>query len=142
MQPEPNITQVSEAVLTKLRAASVAAANKAYCPYSHFPVGAAVLTAAGEIFSGCNVENASFGLTICAERNAIFQAVAGGSQQIAAVVIYTPTSSPTAPCGACRQVINEFGPNAEIYCFCKGEKVLRISMPELLKHAFGPHNLG
>ena len=142
MQPEPNIPQISKAVLTKLRAASVEAAKKAYCPYSHFPVGAAVLTAEGGIFSGCNVENASFGLTICAERNAIFQAVACGSQQIKALVIYTPTSSPTAPCGACRQVINEFGPQAEIYCFCNGQKKLRVSMPELLKHAFGPHNLG
>jgi len=141
MQPEPKITQVSKAVLTMLRAASMEAAKKAYCRYSHFPVGAAVLTAEGRIFSGCNVENASFGLTICAERNAIFQAVADGSQQITAVVIYTPTSSPTAPCGACRQVINEFGPNAEIYCFCNGQKELRISMSELLKHAFGPHNL-
>jgi len=141
MQPEPNIPPVSEAVLTKLRAASMAAAKKAYCPYSHFPVGAAVLTAEGGIFSGCNVENASFGLTICAERNAIFQAVAGGSQQITAMVIYTPTANPTAPCGACRQVINEFGPNAEIYSFCSGKKELCLSMPELLKHAFGPHNL-
>jgi cytidine deaminase len=141
MQSEPNTPLVSEAVLTKLRAAAMVAAKKAYCRYSHFPVGAAVLTAEGGIFSGCNVENASFGLTICAERNAIFQAVAGGSQQITAVVIYTPTANPTAPCGACRQVINEFGPNAEIYSFCRGKKELRISMPELLKHAFGPHNL-
>jgi cytidine deaminase len=141
MQSEPNTTLVSEAVLTKLRATSIEAAKRAYCPYSHFPVGAAVLTAEGGIFSGCNVENASFGLTICAERNAIFQAVACGSQQITAVVIYTPTASPGAPCGACRQVINEFGPKAEIYCFCDGMKELHVSMSELLKHAFGPHNL-
>jgi cytidine deaminase len=141
MQSKPNTVEVSEAVLTKLRAASIEAAKRAYCPYSHFPVGAAVLTAEGGIFPGCNVENASFGLTICAERNAIFQAVACGSQQITAVVIYTPTASPTAPCGACRQVINEFDPKAGIYCFCKGKEELRISMPELLKHAFGPHNL-
>jgi cytidine deaminase len=141
MRSKPNNVEISEAVLTKLRVASMEAAKRAYCPYSHFPVGAAVLTADGGIFSGCNVENASFGLTICAERNAIFQAVAGGSQQIMAVVIYTPTLSLTAPCGACRQVINEFGPDAEIYSFCNGQKELRISMPELLKHAFGPRNL-
>ncbi len=140
-QSKPHTIQVSAAVLTKLRAAAMEAAKKAYCRYSHFPVGAAVLTADGEIFAGCNVENASFGLTICAERSAIFQAVVSGSQQITAVVIYTPTANPTAPCGACRQVINEFGPDAEIYSFCKGKKKLHISMPELLKHAFGPHNL-
>ena len=113
----------------------------AYAPYSNFHVGAAIQLSDGRVFTGCNVENASYGLTICAERNAIFQAVAGGSQQITAVVIYTPTANPTAPCGACRQVINEFGPNAEIYSFCSGKKELCISMPELLKHAFGPHNL-
>jgi cytidine deaminase len=141
MQTKPDIKLVSEAVLTELRVASIEAAKRAYCPYSRFPVGAAVLTTAGRIFSGCNVENASYGLTICAERNAIFHAVTCGSPQIAAVTIYTPTSSPSAPCGACRQVINEFGPQAEVYSFCKGKKELRVSMTELLKHAFGPHNL-
>jgi cytidine deaminase len=141
MQTTPSANPVSEAVLKQLREASIEAAKKAYCPYSHFPVGAAVLAAEGGIFSGCNVENASFGLTSCAERNAIFQAVAGGSQRIVAVAIYTPTPAPTAPCGACRQVINEFGPQAEVYSFCNGTEELRISMTKLLKHAFGPHNL-
>jgi len=141
MQTSANIKQISESVLAELRIASIEAAKRAYSPYSRFPVGAAVLTTAGRIFSGCNVENASYGLTICAERNAIFHAVASGSQQIAAVMIYTPTLSPSAPCGACRQVINEFGSNAEIYSFCNGKEELRVSMTELLKHAFGPHNL-
>lgn len=141
MKPKQNIPRVSAAVLKKLRAASIEAAKKAYCPYSHFPVGCAVLTADGGIFSGCNVENASFGLTICAERNAIAQAVVRGAKRITAVMIYTPTPSPTAPCGACRQVINEFGPLAGIYSFCDGQNELRVSMTELLNHAFGPHNL-
>ena len=98
------------------------AAAHAYCPYSHFRVGAAVLTDRGEIFAGCNVENASYGLTICAERNAVFQAVAqaDGPLVIRAVVVYTPTAEPTAPCGACRQVINEFGPDAEVLSICDG----------------------
>jgi len=117
------------------------AARRAYCPYSHFPVGAAILTTDGKIYSGCNVENASYGLTICAERNAIFQAVASGSKQIAAVMVYTPTANPSAPCGACRQVINEFGAAAEIICICDGGGELRVSTKELLKHAFGPQNL-
>ncbi|MGD1087428.1 MAG: cytidine deaminase, partial [Verrucomicrobiota bacterium] len=91
MPTAPNTRLVSEAFLKKLRAASIKASKRAYCPYSHFPVGAAVLTTEGRIFSGCNVENASYGLTICAERNAIFHAVSCGSQLIVAVAIYTPT---------------------------------------------------
>lgn len=132
---------ISKTVIAKLRTAATEAARRAYCPYSRFPVGAAILTTDGKIYSGCNVENASYGLTICAERNAIFQAVANGSKQIAAVVVYTPTAIPSAPCGACRQVINEFGAGAEIYCVCEGAGELHVSMKELLKYAFGPQNL-
>src|SRR5205814_4528120 len=100
--------ELTEAVDSELAAAARRAAGHAYCPYSRFPVGAAVLTDRGEIFTGCNVENASYGLTICAERNAVFQAVTHGQGRlvIQAVVVYTPTPQPTAPCGACRQVIN------------------------------------
>src|SRR6185312_6764581 len=94
------------------------AIERAYCPYSTFRVGAAVLTQGGDVFAGCNVENASYGLTICAERIAVFQAVAGGHTVVRAVAIYTPTQSPTAPCGACRQVLNEFGPRALVLCLC------------------------
>jgi cytidine deaminase len=141
MQAKQNTKMISKAVLTELRTAAIEAAKRAYCPYSRFPVGAAVLTSEGRIFSGCNVENASYGLTICAERIAIFHAVASSSKKIAAVMIYTATPNPTAPCGACRQVINEFGPHAEIYSFCDGKKELRGSTAELLKYAFGPHNL-
>ena len=124
-----------------MRTAAIEAAKRAYCPYSRFSVGAAVLTSEGRIYSGCNVENASYGLTICAERNAIFQAVACNSRKIVAVMIYTSTPSPTAPCGACRQVINEFGPKAAVYCVCDGKEELCIPVTELLKHAFGPQNL-
>ena len=131
-----------ESTLAALIAAAKAASARAYCPYSKFPVGAAVLTGSGETFSGCNVENASYGLTICAERNAIFQAVARGETSIAAVVVYTPTAIPSAPCGACRQVINEFGPDVEIICVCDGPEVLRTTLGHLLPDAFGPRNLG
>ena len=106
--------------------------------------GAAVLTAAGEIFSGCNVENASYGLTICAERNAVFQAVCRGTRAAfdpRAVVVYTPTAAPTAPCGACRQVINEFGADAKVISVCDGPGVIESSIEILLPLAFGPANL-
>lgn len=118
-----------------------AASARAYCPYSRFPVGAALLTSDARIFVGCNVENASYGLTICAERNAVFQAVAAGARRIAAIVIYTPTPTPSAPCGACRQVLNEFGPDALVVSVCDGPEVLESHVAELLPHAFGPRNL-
>ncbi len=135
---------VSESLRIDLAEAAREAAARAYCPYSRFRVGAAVLAEGGPVFAGCNVENASYGLTICAERNAVFQAVArlGGQLVIRAVVIYTPTPEPTAPCGACRQVINEFGPDAEIRCICDGPRDLRFRLGELLPAAFGPGNLG
>src|SRR3954471_20685817 len=103
----------SEIDFNNLAAAARAASEQAYCPYSNFRVGAAVLTEDGAVFSGCNIENASYGLTICAERTAVFHAAAKGHRAIVAVAVYTPTTFPTAPCGACRQVINEFGPDAE-----------------------------
>lgn len=119
----------------------MAAAQNAYCPYSRFPVGAAVLTGDGQIFSGCNVENASYGLTICAERNAIFQAVAAGRTKIRAVVVLTQTSDPTPPCGACRQVIGEFAPEAEVVCFGTRRQPARYTLSQLLPKAFGPQHL-
>ncbi len=129
--------------IAKLTTQARGAAAKAYCPYSKFHVGAAILTDDGLIFAGCNVENASYGLTICAERNAIFHAVTASSERlvIKAVVVYTPTSIPTAPCGACRQVINEFGPGAQIFCVCDGPDTIRTTLGALLPEAFGPHNL-
>ena len=131
----------ADPIVIKMRDAALLASKRAYCPYSEFSVGAAVLTVDGEIYSGCNVENASYGLTICAERNAIFQAVSGGHRNIRAVVVVTPTESPTPPCGACRQVINEFGPDADVFVFSEGKKIMSVNMKELLPKAFGPRNL-
>ena len=132
---------VSNTDLDRLAAAARDASRRAYCPYSKFRVGAAVLTADGDIFAGCNVENASYGLTICAERNAVFQAVAHGRTRLVAVAVYTPTPTPTAPCGACRQVLNEFGPDALILSLCDGPDLLRAPLSSLLPNAFGPQNL-
>lgn len=118
-----------------------AISEKAYCPYSKFRVGAVVLTDNGQMYEGCNVENASYGLTICAERNAIFQMVAQSKQKIVAVVIYTPTPKPAAPCGACRQVMNEFGSEVLVMSVCDGSDVLKKKLSELLPDAFGPTNI-
>lgn len=120
----------------ELVAAARDASTRAYCPYSHFAVGAAVRVADGRVFTGCNVENASYGLTVCAERNAIFAAAAAGGRDIAALVVYTPTDSPVAPCGACRQVLHEFGANAEVVCACNSPHRLTFQSSELLPHGF------
>lgn len=128
--------------LERLVELAKAASKKAYCPYSKFNVGAVVVTESGEEFMGCNVENASYGLTICAERNAVFQMVANSQQRIKLVVIYTATETPAAPCGACRQVINEFGPLARVVSACDGEQRLDTTLNKLLPASFGPNNLG
>ena len=93
----------------ELLTAATAARLAAYAPYSHFQVGAALLAKDGRIFTGCNVENLSYGLTICAERNAIFSAVAAGVREFEAIAIVADTREPVSPCGACRQVMAEFG---------------------------------
>ena len=92
-----------------LISAAISARLEAYAPYSGFQVGAALLAKDGRIFTGCNVENLSYGLTICAERNAIFAAVAAGVRVFEAIAIVADTREPVSPCGACRQVMAEFG---------------------------------
>ena len=87
---------------------AIEASKNAYCPYSKFSVGACVLTKNDKIFTGCNFENSSFGLTICAERNAVGSAIVDGENEIKAVAIYSPNMDNCYPCGACRQVLNEF----------------------------------
>ena len=120
--------------------------KNAYCAYSEFRVGAAVLSDDGRIFAGCNVENASYGLTSCAERNAIFQAVAAGAitaqRKLKAVVIVTPAPKITPPCGACRQVIYEFCEEADADIFIFGENNAgSFKLSALLPEAFGPKDL-
>lgn len=133
--------KIPPAMRRRLEKAARAAAKASYSPYSKFPVGAAVLTTAGKIFTGCNVENASFGLCNCAERTAIFTAVAAGQRQLKAVAVYTPTRVPSSPCGACRQVINEFGPTALIVSVCDSDARIETTLDQLLPAAFGPGNL-
>lgn len=87
---------------------AIAASKQAHVPYSHFHVGAALLTTGGKIYRGCNIENASYGLTNCAERTAIFKAVSEGDKQFSAIAVVGDTDGPISPCGACRQVLAEF----------------------------------
>jgi cytidine deaminase len=114
-----------------------AAMKHAYAPYSHFRVGAAVLLRDGRVFAGCNVENASYGLTVCAERNAIFAAVAASAKkpEVVAVAVCNDRGAPCAPCGACRQVIAEFGPAALVW-YRGADGMVGRTMPELLLDGF------
>src|ERR1700753_2899994 len=108
---------ISAAVQKKLQRAAQAVMKRAHAPYSNFHVGSAILLTNGKIFSGCNVENASYGMTNCAERTAIFSAVAalGPKIEIRAVAVANDHGVACSPCGACRQVIYEFGPNATVF---------------------------
>lgn len=116
--------------------------NKAYAPYSNFHVGAAALTTEGQIVNGCNVENASYGLTVCAERNCIAQGVIQGQRKFTELVVYTEEDVLTPPCGACRQVIVEFmAQNAKVYAVNHAGQVKLWSVAELLPDAFTPENL-
>ena len=137
---------IEPALLQTLRETAKKTASYAYYPYSKYRVGATILTSEGKIYSGCNVENASYGLANCAERTAIFSAVAAGglnrSTLLRAVVVYTPTQEVATPCGACRQVINEFSDGSTlIHSFCESSDTLSLILKELLPHSFGPHNL-
>ena len=129
----------------RLIAAALAARERAYAPYSRFQVGAAILTTAGEVVAGCNVENVSYGLTNCAERTAVFAARAAGKlgdppegPTIAAVAVVADSAAPPSPCGACRQVLHEFGPGClVVMANLRGDR--RVApLAELLPDAFGP----
>jgi homotetrameric cytidine deaminase len=128
-----------------LLATAQAAREWAYAPYSHFRVGAALLTSDGTIVGGCNVENISYGLTNCAERTAIFAARAAGhlgahreDPQIVAIAIVADSTTPPTPCGACRQVLAEFARDCTIICANPRGDTLTTTLGALLPHAFGP----
>lgn len=135
-RPQP-VTTLSAGDRERLLAAARGMLARAYAPYSKFLVGAAVLTAAGNIFTGCNVENASYGLTNCAERTAIFSAVAaeGSSMRLRAVAVVNGQNVACAPCGACRQVIFEFGPTC-VVLFQGNDGVAESGASELLPARF------
>ncbi len=112
-------------------------AEKAYAPYSNFKVGAALLSKSGDVFSGCNIENASYSLTCCAERVAIFKAVSRGVTEFKTIVITSNTPEPISPCGACRQVMSEFFDDSVIIVLTNNNQVKKeLSIQELLPYSF------
>lgn len=128
--------------IDRLVAAAFAAREHAFAPYSHFRVGAALEAPNGTIVAGCNVESASFGLTMCAERVAIFRGVSEGLRSFVRVAVVTDTPTPTHPCGACRQLLWEFAPEAEVLLANLSGNVIKCSVRELLPHGFDGSMLG
>lgn len=124
-----------EALLSMARQAM----ERSYSPYSGYPVGAALLCADGRVYQGCNIENASFGLTNCAERTAVFKAVSEGVKEFTTIAIAAKGSAPW-PCGACRQVLNEFAPEIRVLVTWDGQTD-EATLPQLLPHGFGPKSL-
>ena len=120
----------------KLAAAARRASRRAYAPYSSLRVGAALEGRSGKVYIGCNVENSSFGLTICAERAALFRAIAEGEREFRRLVIYTPDGGPLSPCGACRQVLAEFSPRLRILSVGRGGLRREFNLADLLPEAF------
>ena len=115
--------------------AALSARERAYAPYSKFLVGAAVLAKSGKIYAGCNIENASYGLTVCAERNALFSAVGAGEREFIALCVVGDTEAPISPCGACRQVMAEFKVPRIILANLKDD-VKEYTLEELLPYGF------
>ena len=122
--------------IDELKAAAKQALGNSYSPYSRFQVAAALADDQGRIFTGVNVENASFGLTMCAERCAIGTAIGRGAKSLTAIVIYTPTPTPTPPCGACRQVIHEFSNSTRVVSCCDSEAEIDQTISQLLPGSF------
>ena len=125
----------------RLREAADAARANAWAPYSHFPVGAALETDDGRIFTGCNVENASYPAGSCAERVALGTAIAAGARKFVRVVITSQQHAPTPPCGICRQALVEFAPALEIFAVAPDGRTARWSLAELLPAPFTPASL-
>ena len=126
----------------ELKSAAVSMLEKSYCPYSHFPVGAALECEDGTVFTGCNVENAAYPAGICAERNAIFHAVSEGHTRFRRIVIAGKSKDFCVPCGMCRQVMREFSTDLEIICLNNAGEEQTFTLEQLLPRGFGPEFLG
>jgi cytidine deaminase len=118
------------------------AQSRARAPYSGFNVGAAVLAGSGRLYPGCNVESASYGATICSERSAVVGAIAAGETSVRACVVVTPTREPSSPCGICRQLLAEFGPDVAVFAVASlGDGVMAARLGDLLPVSFGAQDL-
>lgn len=131
---------MDESAWESLHEAASRVRDHAYAPYSDFPVGAAVRTKSGRVFVGCNVENASYGATICAERAAVFAAVAAGERELVALALVTGAAKPTPPCGLCRQVLYEHARDLPIRSYARNARADYV-LDGLLPDAFGAHDL-
>ena len=115
---------------------------RSYVPYSHFPVGAALECAGGEVFTGCNVENSAFGSTICAERTALVKAVSEGHRDdFVRLAVVGNSTGPCWPCGACRQMLYEFAPGLTVLVARKDHSFVKLTLSELMPHGFGPKGM-
>jgi len=122
---------------TDLIELAVEVSKQAYVPYSHFPVGAVLLTKNGDIYTGVNIENASFGLTNCGERTAIFKAVSEGASDFKELIVYGQTEKPISPCGACRQVMAEFfEPDLPVTLVSQNKSTVVMTVKDLLPYSF------
>ena len=126
----------------ELVALALAARNHSYSPYSHFPVGAALECADGTVYTGCNVENAAYGSSICAERTALVKAVSEGKRTFTRLAVAGSSDDYCWPCGACRQMLLEFAPHLTVLCTRQNGDFVSLSLDgDLLPHSFGPHSL-
>jgi cytidine deaminase len=120
----------------ELKAAAIAMQDRAYCPYSHFPVGAALECSDGTVFTGCNIENAGYSPTICAERTAVAKAVSEGHTDFVRIAIAGRSDDFCVPCGVCRQVLQEFAPEIEVICINKRGEEMALPLKTLLPYGF------
>jgi cytidine deaminase len=141
-EPQPVVEPEDDRTLRTLRERAFAAMERAYAPYSRFRVGAALLASDGSITEGCNVENAAYPATICAERGAVAAAVARGNRTFETVVIATEADEPSPPCGTCRQVLEEFSPALRVISVTRDGREASWLLGDLLPHAFTPQSLG
>jgi cytidine deaminase len=137
----PPLSRPPEQQIDELVAAAAEVRTNAYAPYSEFHVGAAILTG-GRVFTGVNVENASYPMSVCAERNAVAAAIAAGERKIDCVAVVTDADRPTPPCGGCRQVLWEFGPESLVVSQTTSGERAAWALEDLIPEAFGPDSFG